>query len=76
MKDEIFFGSNEVPKKGVDSISFHCLIILDIFFIFTFTSHLFPSPAKFRAWQENSPCIPSVTSNCVAEENIAAESEI
>ena len=34
--------------------------------------HLLPSPAMFRAWQENSPSIPSVIWNWVADVNTAA----
>ena len=35
--------------------------------------HLFPSPAIFLAWQENSPSLPSVISNWVVEVKTAAE---
>ena len=38
----------------------------------TLTEHLGPSPARFLAWQENSPLRPSDTSNWVADEKMAA----
>ena len=38
----------------------------------TLMLHLLPRPAMFLAWQENSPSIPSVISNWVAELKIAA----
>ena len=38
----------------------------------TLMLHFCPRPARFLAWQENSPSIPSVISNCVAELKIAA----
>ena len=42
---------------------------------FILTLHLLPSPAMFLAWQENSPTIPSVISNWVAEVKTAAVRE-
>ena len=41
----------------------------------TLMLHLLPRPAIFLAWQENSPSIPSVISNWVAELKIAAVKE-